>query len=497
MSAAVMLALSASAAHAASLPADPAAPGTRVAQPNADMSGSASLDAGLALAQLATGGAAAGTPAVPNTQTGNTASATAMPVPADAGPERWNAHIQTTYIFQTKDPMHAPYTGANSLLPGREYGWSLSATASFGLRLWQGAELYFDPEMVAARAISHAAGLGGLADGEISKTSNPNPTTYYARLFLRQTWDLGGEHTPVESDMNRLAGSVALRRIVFTVGDYSPTDIFGQNSYAGDPRTQFLNAALMTYEAWDYASDSRGYTWGGALEYYHDDWAFRIGRFLQPREPNGLQLSYRPFQDYGDVLEAEHDHKIAGRDGKISVLLYRNRATMGDYGQAVQYAAMFGGSPALSNVRATRVKTGFGVHVEQSLTDDVGAWVSWSQNNGSDEEYAYAEIDRQLQAGLSIKGTRWHRPDDTVGIAYINNGLSGAHAAYLAAGGLGGFLGDGALTYHTEDIYEIYYSASIVKGVFGSVDYQHIANPGYNEDRGPVDFFGARLHITF
>jgi len=121
--------------------------------------------------------------------------------------------------------------------------------------------------MVAARAISHAAGLGGLADGEVSKTSKPNPTTYCARLFLRQTWDLSGEHTPVESDMNQLAGSVASRRIVFTVGDYSPTDIFGQNSYAGDPRTQFLNAALMIDGAWDYASDSRGYTWGAALEY--------------------------------------------------------------------------------------------------------------------------------------------------------------------------------------------------------------------------------------
>src|SRR5258708_1833283 len=174
------------------------------------MSGSASPDAGLALAQLATAGAVAATSAVPNTQTGNTASATAMPVPADAGPERWNAHIQTTYIFQTKDPMHAPYTGANSLLPGREYGWSLSATASFGLRLWQGGELYFDPEMVAARAISHAAGLGGLADGEISKTSktsNPNPTTYYPRLFLRQTWDLGVDHTPLEPDINHLPAS--------------------------------------------------------------------------------------------------------------------------------------------------------------------------------------------------------------------------------------------------------------------------------------------------
>ncbi|MGF6267113.1 hypothetical protein OKW49_008107 [Paraburkholderia youngii] len=191
------------------------------------------------------------------------------------------------------------------------------------------------------------------------------------------------------------------------------------------------------------------------------------------------------------------NHTIAGRPGKLSALIYRNRADMGDYGEAMQYAAINGGNPALSNVRATRVKTGFGVHAEQSLTDDIGAWISYSQNNGSDEEYAYAEIDRQLQVGVSIKGMRWHRQDDTVGIAYINNGLSGTHAAYLAAGGTGGFLGDGALNYHTEDIYELYYSAQIVKYVSTSLDYQHIANPGYNHDRGPVDFFGARMHLEF
>ena len=428
-----------------------------------------------------------------NTEGARTASAT----PADAGPERFSAHVQSTYILQTQDPMHAAYTGPNSLQPGRENGWSWSATASFGFRLLPGTELYFDPETVAARAISNATGLGGLADGEISKTSNPNPTTYYARLFVRQTWDLGGDHTPVASGMDQLADSVASRRIVLTVGDYSPTDIFGQNAYAGDPRSQFFNAALMTYGAWDYPSDARGYTWGAALEYYWDNWAFRAGRYLQPRQPNGLQLNYQLFQDYGDVAEIEHDHTIAGEAGKVSLLLYRNRADMGDYGQALQYAVMYGGTPALSDVRATHVKTGFGLHAEQSLTDDVGAWVSWSQNNGSYEEYAYAEIDRQLQVGLSIKGTRWHRPDDTIGIAYVNNGLSGAHAAYLAAGGIGGFLGDGALTYHTEDIYELYYSAQIVKSLTASLDYQHIANPGYNEARGPVDFFGARLHLAF
>ncbi|WP_175150369.1 carbohydrate porin [Paraburkholderia ultramafica] len=481
--------------------ANPATPNLPVPQPTADASLPVASTASVALAQLAAEDARSATT---NTEPASAASAAdaastaaASPAPVDAGPQRWNAHIQSTYIFQTKDSMHAPYTGANSLLPRREYGWSWSVTAAFGVRLWSGAELYFDPEMVAARAISHAAGLGGLADGEISKTADPNPTTYYARLFLRQTWDLGGDHTPVDSDMNQLAGPVASRRIVLTIGNYSPTDIFGQNTYAGDPRTQFFNAALMTYGAWDYPSDARGYTWGAALEYYRDAWAFRVGRFLQPRDPNGLQLNYRPFEDYGDAAEVEHNHSVAGRPGKLSALVYRNRADMGDYGEAVQYAAIYGGTPALSNVRATRVKTGFGVHAEQSLTDDIGAWISWSQNNGSDEEYAYAEIDRQLQAGVSIKGTRWHRQVDTVGIAYTNNGLSGAHAAYLAAGGIGGFLGDGALSYHTEDIYELYYSAQIVEGVTASLDYQHIANPGYNHDRGPVDFFGARMHLAF
>jgi hypothetical protein len=421
----------------------------------------------------------------------------APPETFDAEPQRWNAHFQTTYIAQAKAPIAAPYTGANSLLPGREYGWSYSATAAFGFRLAPNTELYFDPEVIAAHAISNAFGLGGLADGEISKTSNPNPTAYYARLFLRQTWDLGGERTPVKSGMNQLAGTVSSRRIVLTAGDYSPTDLFGQNAYAGDPRSQFFNAALMTYGAWDYPSDARGYTWGATLEYFDDDWAYRIGHFLQPLQPNGLQLDYRPLRNYGQVAEAEHRHNIAGQPGKIGLLIYRNRADMGDYTQALQYAATYGGAPALSNVRTERVKTGFGVHAEQALTDDLGTWISWSQNNGSYEEYAFAEIDRQLQTGLSLKGTRWGRADDTVGMSYTVNELSSAHAAYLAAGGSGGFLGDGALNYHTENIYEIYYSAKLAENVDVSVDYQHIANPGYNHDRGPADFFGARLHLAF
>ncbi|MGF6267114.1 hypothetical protein OKW49_008108 [Paraburkholderia youngii] len=303
-------------AHAATPATNSATPNGPVPQVTTDASLPVALTASIALAQLATEDANSATPnterasAISAAPAGSTA--TASPVPVDAGPQRWNAHIQSTYIFQTKDPMHAPYTGPNSLLQDREYGWSWSVTAGFGLRLWPGAELYFDPEMVAARAISHASGLGGLADGEISKTADPNPTTYYARLFLRQTWDLGGDHTHVDSAINQLAGSVASRRIVLTVGDYSPTDIFGQNSYAGDPRTQFLNAAAMNYGAWDYPSDSRGYTWGAALEYYRDAWAFRIGRFLQPRDPNGLQLNYRPFEDYGDAAEVEHEPHHCG-----------------------------------------------------------------------------------------------------------------------------------------------------------------------------------------
>ena len=204
--------------------------------------------------------------------------------------EDWNAKFQATYVWQTKGAFTAAYSGPNSLSASHEKSYSFTTTAAFGFRPWVGGEIYFDPEAAQGIPLSNLTGLGGFTNGEIARTAGPTLTCYRARLFLRQTWGLGGGTEAVESEANQLAGIVDKRRWVLTAGNFSVIDLFDANAYSHDPRTQFLNWSLMTYGAYDYAADSRGYSWGGALEYFDDGWAIRAGRFIQPKEPNQLAL---------------------------------------------------------------------------------------------------------------------------------------------------------------------------------------------------------------
>ncbi len=102
------------------------------------------------------------------------------------------------------------------------------------------------------------------------------------------------------------AGTVSTERGVLTAGNFSVADVFDDNAYSHEPRRQFLNWSIMTHGAWDYPADSRGYTVGAALEYYRGDWALRVGRFMQPKQSNGLALNPRIFDSHGDVAEAEY-----------------------------------------------------------------------------------------------------------------------------------------------------------------------------------------------
>lgn len=408
-----------------------------------------------------------------------------------------DAKFQATYVWQDKRPFGAAYSGAHSLSTGREKSYSFTATAALGIRPWAGGELYFDPEVAQGVPLSGLTGLGGFTDGEIARTSGPNPTFYRARLFARQTWGLGGGREDRESEANQLAGTVDRRRFVLTAGNLSVLDVFDDNAYSHDPRAQFLNWSLMTYGAYDYAADARGYSWGLALEYFHDDWAIRGGRFMMPRQSNGLSLNPRVFDSFGDQLELEHPHRLGGRPGRLRLLAYRNRADMGGYRDAIADAEASGTTPDVTATREPRVKYGFGLNLEQSLTAASGVFARASWNNGEAEEFAFTEIDRSISAGVSVKGAGWERPSDTLGFALVENGLSAAHRDYLAAGGLGFFLGDGALRYRTENIIESYYSLNVARSAWISADFQRIFNPGYNADRGPVTVFSARLHAEF
>jgi hypothetical protein len=253
----------------------------------------------------------------------------------------------------------------------------------------------------------------------------------------------------------------------------------------------------MSYGAFDSAADVRGYTWGVVVEYLHDDWAFRLGRLAQPLESNGLALDPDLWHHYGDTLEIEHAHTVWGLPGKLRLAGFHNFARMGSFRDALQVAAGSSGPPDVAQVRRDQSKYGFGASLEQSVSADVGVFARFSWNDGQTETYAFAEIERSVTAGVSVKGRRWRRENDTVAVGWAMNGISDAHRDYLAAGGVGFLIGDGRLSYRPEQIVEAYYSLAAFRGVWFTLDAQHVVNPAYNADRGSVDILGFRAHVEY
>ncbi len=417
-------------------------------------------------------------------------------------PEDWNAKLQSTYIWQHKPGMRSPYGGAFSLPAGPENAYTFSFTAAFGKRLWDGAEFYFDPEVVQGVPLSgNLIGMAGFYNGEITRAAGSQPTAYKARLFVRQTWGQGGGTEQVASAMNQLAGAVDKNRIVLTAGFLPALDIFDNNRYAHDPRTQFFNWCGMTSCAFDYAADARGYSWGIALEDYRGDWVFRVGQFMEPKDPNILALDWQFFRHYGQNFEIEHAHELGGEPGKVRILAYRNAARMGSFANAMaspNFAAdNAAGITATGRVRQEAVKYGLGYNLEQAITDQIGLFSRAMWQDGRYETFAFTEAHRSFSLGTSLSGALWARDHDTLGLAYMRNALSGIYRQYLAAGGLGYFIGDGKLNYADEQIVEGYYSMSVLRSVSLTADYQYLRNPAYNADRGPARIAGVRVHWEY
>jgi len=411
-----------------------------------------------------------------------------------------DARFQTTYIWQTKPAFRSAYAGPNSLSREPEQSYTWTATAYLGWRPWRNGELYFNLEGIQGRALSNVTGLGGLSNAELQKSATAHPGFYRTRLFYRHTVGLngagGGAREKIESDQNQLAGTVDARRLVLTVGNISITDMFGVSDITGDGRTQFMNWSSLDHGHFDYAADSRGLTWGAAAEWFWDDWTVRGGRFLQPKQSNGLKLDYRIFKRYGDQLEVERRHLLGGQPGVTKAFVFRNVAHMASFKDAL-VATPAGAVPTLDAARRPQSKIGWGISFEQSLSRDVRVLARGGSHDGKTESYAFTEIDQSLFMAASIKGTRWGRARDHIGIAMAVNGLSTDHRNYLAAGGQGFFLGDGRLSYGTERVFETYYSWEPVAGVGVTFDWQRITNPGYNRDRGPVNIGSVRLHYEF
>jgi high affinity Mn2+ porin len=410
--------------------------------------------------------------------------------------QAWNFHFQQTVIWQYHFDFPAPYSGVNSLKPVESPQISVTSTLFIGRGLWQGGELYFNPELSGGNGLSGSSGVAGFLNGETYRIGDPQPEVTVARIFLRQNFALSGDATPAADQENQLAVRQAPSRVVLTLGKFGVTDVFDNNAYSHDPRTQFFNWALMTYGAWDYPANTRGYTWGFIAELIHPEWAIRISGAMVPTEANQSEMDSKIDSARSGTLELEKSFTLGSQKGVVRLLGYYTQARMGNYREAL--LAPQGAADIATTRRYGRTKSGAGLSIEEALSDDAGIMVRASWNDGQNETWMFTEIDQSLSAGLLLDGRPWHRTDDNAGFAFALNGISPDHRDYLSAGGHGFIIGDGKLNYEPELILESFYSLALPQwNLRLTPDYQFVLHPAYNQDRGPVHAVALRGHIAF
>jgi high affinity Mn2+ porin len=412
----------------------------------------------------------------------------------------WEIHGQTTYIQQGYPAFRSPYLGENSFTPWAQARATWSSGVFLGFKPWAGGELYYNPELLQGFGLHNTSGAAGYPNGEAQKSNFAYPRYNTSRLFFRQTIGLGGEQETIESGYGQMAGNKDVSRLTFQVGKFSVHDVFDNNRYATDSRADFSNWSIWAAGAFDYSADKVGLSYGAVTELNQKYWALRTGYFLMPNEPNSNEFDMNWFRRGSYVTELETRYSIGSQAGKLRVGVWANTYFAGSYSEALDLVALNPGldpTEAIFQTRTGRTKYGYYLNVEQALTEQIGIFGRWSWNNGKSEIAAFTDIDTSLSFGASMAGKGWGRPDDKIGIAAAINGLSKDHRDYIAAGGLGILIGDGALNYRQEKILETFYAWYIMKGLILTLDYQFMMNPAYNADRGPISFFSGRLHGEF
>lgn len=410
--------------------------------------------------------------------------------------DNWNIHGQFTFIEQGYPAFRSPYEGANSLSGASQAQNTVSATAFIGYRPWDGTDIYVNPEITQGFGLSTTRGIAGFPNFEAQKASFPMPRFDLARIYVQQTFGLGGEQETIEDGPNQIAGKEDISRITLVAGRLSVTDFFDNNAYAHDGRTQFFNWNIDCCGAYDWTMDQISYTWGAMVELNQKFWAFRAGYFLVPVVSNVDEFDTNlPDGEY--IGELELRYSLFSEPGKLRLMAWANRANMGSYAAALAEPIITPNYPDITLVRQVRTNYGFNANLEQAITADLGVFSRASWSPGLDEIIGWTDCDESLSAGAQLNGTSWERPNDRIGVAGVINGLSPEARAYFAAGGLGILIGDGALNYRPEKIIEAYYSYSLNTWSSFTFDYQFVADPAYNADRGPVHIFAGRLHLAF
>jgi hypothetical protein len=443
----------------------------------------------------------------------NQASAQTAPAPADdsssSDPATLFPHSessrfwisgQANFISQWHPAFHSPYQGPNSLSPEAQDATSRVLTLLTGVEVSSTTEFLLDIQETGGHGIGEALGLAGFTNLDVVRNPTLSKTPYVARLMWHQIIPLSSENRAAERTPLSLFTQLPVRRLEIRFGKFSLVDFFDLNTYGSDSNFQFMNWSLDNNGAYDYAADTRGYTYAAMVEYDDRHWAVRFAEALMPKVANGINLDADLGRAHSENVEFELHHSfLSHREAVFRLLGYANHGNMGIYSVAV--ANFLAGDTPKPDITAhplqTTTKYGFAANVEQPLTDWLGAFARWGWNEGQHESYAYTEVDETEQVGAGAQGTKWKRKLDRAGLAFISNGISRDHQQYLALGGVGFLLGDGKLNYGRENIVETYYTLHVWRGIFASLDAQYVVNPGYNRDRGPLFAPALRLHVEF
>jgi high affinity Mn2+ porin len=406
----------------------------------------------------------------------------------------WLVRGQATFVLQGHPRFRSPYRGEGSLSPAPNARNTLSTDLLLGRRLWPGAEVIVNASVTRGFGLSNSTGVAAFPNNEAFRLGSTEPTLFFPRVFLRQTFALSADAIPAEdADPLRFTEPVPRERVTLTIGKFSVWDIFGDNRYAHDARTQFLNWALVGAGAFDYAADARGWTEGVALEWEDGTWGLRGGAFRVARRVNGLFLDPAVTRGVQLIAQVDRRHEVGGRPGAARLLYGFSRTRASSWGEL--FANGF--DTFDRNPGGYRPKHMVALNLEQELAPELGAFARLAWNDGRTQTWMFTEMDRSVSAGLSLGGGRWGRPADTLGLGFNIGWISAGRRRYLEAGGIGFITGDGRLNSAPETAVEAYYDMRIAAGVNAAVNFQYIANPAYNADRGPVPVFGLRLRSVF
>ena len=425
----------------------------------------------------------------------------------------WLVAGQTNIIFQAHPSFHSPYEGKNSFRGAGEYKTSLLGTLFLGYQLGRGVrgdtpswsqryntDFIADFESSGGRGLSQALGLAGFTNLDVVRNPNLGSKPYLARVQFHQTIGFTDEMTEVERGPFSLATEAPVRRLELRLGKMSLPDVMDVNEVLSDSHMQFTNWTVDNNGAWDYAADTRGYTYAGVVEYQDRNWAARYVLAAMPTVANGIDLDWALSRARGQNWEFELRRGFfPGHKGTQRVLAFVNNAHMGDYRESVtRYVEGIDRTPDIrTTARFGAVKYGFGYNFEQEMTAHLRVAGRFGWNEGQHESFAYTEVDQTVLLGADYDGAQWGRKNDKVGLSFVSNAIKKDHQNYLADGGLGFLLGDGRLNYGRETIEESYYNMHAWRGLFFALGLSHIDNPGYNRDRGPVWVPSVRCHVEF